>query len=211
MDAKQNAYEHLSKIDLSHKIKTKQNMKYISWSTAWSEVKKFDPNASFRIYPQEMDNCGNTRFWHDDGRSGWVEVGVTICGQEHIEVLAIMDMRNKAIAADAITSVEANKSYKRCMVKAIALHGLASHIFEGEDLPEETVKVLDLHEEIKGLLNKKCGLSAKAKERCAELCREAERKANPEMDEESITGNYMNIADSEILEVLKKNLMAVRK
>lgn len=204
-------FEYLSRVDVADKIRVKQNLKYLPWSAAWAEVKKYDPCATFRIIPQVIDEGGNTRFWHDDGRSGWVEVGVIIKGQEHFEVLSVMDMRNKAIPADQITAVEANKALKRCMVKAIAMHGLGLYIYSGEEVPEETSKIQELQDDIKEILTKKCALSTKAKDRCAELCKDAERKANPGMDEESITGNYKNIDDSDILEVLKKNLMAVRK
>ena len=38
-------------------------------------------------------------------------------------------------------------------------------------------------------------LSDKAKEKVAELCKAAEKKANPNLDDESITGRYNNIND----------------
>lgn len=201
----------LNAIDVSGKVKQKNGLKYLSWSSGWAEVKKIDPDATFRIYPQIMDGYGNTRFWHDDGKTGWVEVGVTVGGIELVEVLAIMNLKNNAIPADQITSVDANKAMKRCLVKAIAMHGLGLYIYEGEDLPEETTKVNELQEEIMELVKKKCAQSAKAKEKVASLCKEAEKQANPHMDEDLISGNPMNIEASEILEELKKKLLAVRK
>ena len=152
-------FETLNKIDVSNKIKTKNNLKYLSWASAWAEVKKVFPDATYQIIPQIMDERGNTRFWHDDGKTGWVEVAVTINGIELTEILAIMDFKNKSIAAEDITSVDANKSMKRCLVKACAMHGLGMYIYEGEDIPEETSKVLDLQNEIKELVAKKCQLS----------------------------------------------------
>ena len=173
--------------------------------------KKCYPDATFRVIHQIVDDGGNTRPWHDDGRSGWVEVGVTIEGQEIIETLAIMDHRNKAIAADQITSTEANTSIKRCLVKAIAMHGLGLYIYEGEDMPEEAAKVIELREEIMALISKKCALSDKAKSEVGDLCKAAEREAYPMAGEDEISGNPRNIEDVELLEKLKRQLMAVRK
>lgn len=204
-------FDTLNKVDVSNKIKTKNNLKYLSWASAWAEVKKVFPDATYKIYPQIMDEFRNTRFWHDDGRTGWVEVSVTINGIELIENLAIMDFKNKSIPADEITSVDANKSMKRCLVKACAMHGLGMYIYEGEEIPEESSRVIELHEEIDDLAKKKCQLSDKAKEQVSLLCKNAEKEADPGIPEDAITGNYKNIKDATILENLKKRLMAIRK
>lgn len=204
-------FETLYNLDLSSRLKTKGNLKYLSWPVAWAELKKVAPDANFRIIPQIIDEGGNKRFWHDDGKSGWLEVSVTAGGIEHTEVLPIMDMRNKAIPADQITSVEANKTYKRCLAKAIGLHGAGLLVWNGEDLPEETAKVNELQAEVMDLVKKKCGLSDKARTKVGALCKEAEKQANPHLDDDLISGNPMNIDSSEILEDLKKKIMAVRK
>ena len=193
------------------RLKEKGNLKYLPWAAAWAEVKKAYPNAEYRIIPQIIDMTGNTRFWHDDGRTGWVEVGVTIDGQEMVEILPIMDFKNKSIAAENITSVDANKSVKRCLVKACAMHGLGLMVYLGEELTEETQEILDLRERIDTLAAKKAKLSEDARKRVAELCRDAERKANPWMEDDLIKGNYKTIEDVTILTELEKNLLAVRK
>ncbi len=211
MEENRSIFEILYDVDLSSRLKTKGGLKYISWPVAWAEIKKVAPDVNFKIIPQIMDDGGNTRFWHDDGKSGWVEVCVTAGGIEHTEILPIMDMRNKAIPADQITSVEANKSYKRCLAKAVGLHGAGLLIWNGEDIPEETSKVNELQAAVMDLVQKRCAQSAKAKEKVAELCKEAEKKANPHLEDELISGNPMNIDSSEILEDLKKKLLAVRK
>lgn len=204
-------FEQLNNADVSNKVKQKNGLTYLSWSSAWAEVKKLFPDATCRRIPQIMDEYGNTRPWHDDGRSGWVEVGVTIDGKEVIESLAIMDFKNKAIPANEITSVEANKSIKRCLVKAIAMHGLGLYIYEGEDMPEETSKLIELRDEVMDLVKKKCDLSDKAKEKVRELCKAAEAEANPHMGADEIIGNPKNIDDVDIMEKLKRQLLAVRK
>ena len=209
--AEKNIFESLNNVDLTEKVKSKNNLTYLPWSSAWSEVKRRYPDANFRIIPQVIDEGGNTRPWHDDGKTGWVEVGVTIDGQEIIETLAIMDFKNKSITADQITSVDANKSIKRCLVKACAMHGLGLYIYEGEELPEEASKTLELQDEIKELISKKCALSDKAKSKVADLCKAAEKEAVPTLDDDAITGNPKNIEDVDILTNLKKQLLAVRK
>ncbi len=211
VDEKNDVFNTLNDVDVSDKVKEKGGLSYLSWASTWSEVKKRYPNATYHIHPQTMDEYGNTRFWHDDGKTGWVEVSVTINEITHTEILAIMDFKNKSIPADQITSVDANKSEKRCLVKACAMHGLGLYIYEGEELPEEISKIIDLQEDVTELAKKKSGLSDKAKDKSIELCKEAEKEANPDLDDELITGKISNINDAAILESLKKKLLAVRK
>lgn len=211
MAENKNVFDTLNAIDVSTKAKEKNGLTYLSWASAWAEVKKKYPDATYMVYDQTLDDYGNTRFWHDDGKTGWVEVGVTIDGEEIVETLAIMDFKNKSIPADQITSVDANKSVKRCLVKACALHGLGLYIYEGEELPEEASKTAELKEKIKSIVAKKVALSDKAKDKVAELCKAAEKQANPELEDDLITGNYNNIENIDILTHLEKQLLAVRK
>lgn len=211
MAEKDNVFAVLNKIDVSDKFDTKNNLTYLPWAAAWAELKKVYPDADYTIYPQIMDEMGNTRFWHDDGKSGWVDVGVTVNGKEIREVLAIMDFKNKSIPADSITSVEANKAEKRCLVKAIALHGLALHIYMKEELPEEVTRANELRDKVDALAKKKAALSEKTKEKVTEICKDAQRKAFPETEEEFINGNYKNIEDADILDELYRKLLTIRK
>ena len=203
-------FETLSSIDLKGKIKTKNSLSYLPWSTAWSEVMKVYPDSTFRVIPQIVDTIGNERFWHDDGRTGWVQVGVTIGGVEMIETLAIMNFKNVSIPAEQITSTDANKAMKRCLVKACAMHGLGLYVYMGEDIPEVTAKIQDLQAKCIETMNKKVELGDKQKARVAELCKEADRNANPNAPDVLITGHPKNIEDEEILENLWKMLKTIR-
>ena len=150
---------------MSGKVKKKNNLSYISWAAAWAEIKKHHPDATYRDYeccdymPREVERTkydadGNmietervyrnvpTRFWFDDGNTGWVKVSVTIGGIEHIENYPIMDHKNQPIPADKITSTDANKAKMRALAKACAKHGLGLYIYEGEDIPENAKKEL---------------------------------------------------------------------
>lgn len=206
---KKSIFETLYTVDVSEKIKEKNGLNYLPWSSAWAETKKVYPDATFDVVPQIMDSYGNTRPWHDDGKTGWVEISVTIEGETINESLPIMDFKNKSIPAENITSTDANKAMKRCLVKCLALFGMATFVFEGEDLPEEATKINNLKTEIKELVVKKCS-TEKGKARVAELCKAAEKEANPLTDDADITGNYANIEEIDILEKLKKQLLAVR-
>ena len=125
-------FETLSAIDVGNRIEKKNGLNYLSWPWAWAELKKRFPDATYRVIndPEGLN-------YHTDGRTCWVEVGVTVAGQEQIETLPVMDFRNASIPKDKVTSYDVNKAIKRCMVKAIGLHGLGLYIYAGEDLPED--------------------------------------------------------------------------
>lgn len=208
---KETVFSVLSKIDMSNKTKEKLGFTYLSWSHAWKAVKEVYPDTSFKVYPQIMDAFGNTRPWHTDSISGWVQVGVTIQNEEIVETLPILDMKNQPIPADKVTSLSANKAIKRCLVKCIAMHGLALNIYQGEDVPEDVARAQELKSTISELIKKKCELSDQACDRVKALCVEAEKKAFPFIDECDIRGQTKYIDDVEILEQLKQQLLAVRK
>lgn len=137
-------------------------MNYISWAAAWAEIKKRYPDATYHVYTCEPEPYQETfteynkdgipvssrtvkrkpqpRPWFDDGKSAWVEVGVTINGLEAKETYAIMDFKNAALPAEKVTSTDANKAKMRALAKACAQHGLGLFIYEGEDMPEGVKK-----------------------------------------------------------------------
>lgn len=164
-------FEKLSAIDVSGKTEKKSNLTYLSWAWAWGELKKSYPDASYTIYENEMDDViayGEQVFlikrtvnYFTDGRTAWVKVGVTVDGQEHIEMLPVMDHRNKSIALNAIDSFAVNKTIQRALTKAIARHGLGLYIYAGEDLPE-TVKEEKQGEQILAALQNALNVYQKA-------------------------------------------------
>lgn len=127
-----NLFNELNSINVSDKIEKKGGLSYLSWAWAWGELKKRCPEASYTVY-ENADGL----FYHHDGRTAWVKVGVTVNGLEHIEYLPVMDMRNQSIKIENITSTAVNKSIQRALTKAIARHGLGLYIYAGEDLPED--------------------------------------------------------------------------
>tara|TARA_R110000764_G_scaffold239198_1_gene337784 strand:- start:320 stop:844 length:525 start_codon:yes stop_codon:yes gene_type:complete len=130
-------FKTLSAIDVNSKTEKKGKFTYLSWAFAWSELKKVSPTANAKVYHDE-----NTNMPYFASKAGvMTKVGITVDGLEHINYLPVMDFRNAAIPADKVTMFDVNKTIQRCMVKAIALHGLGLYIYAGEDLPEEEVKI----------------------------------------------------------------------
>ena len=126
-----NYFQTLNAINVNDKTEKKNGLTYLSWAWAWGEVKKLFPDATYTIYENEAG-------WnyHTDGRTAWVKTGVTVNGIEHIEMLPVMDFKNRSIPLDQITSFDVNKAIQRSLTKAVARHGLGLYIYAGEDLPE---------------------------------------------------------------------------
>lgn len=156
-EATKSIFQTLYDADVTGKVKKKNGLSYISWAAAWAEVKKRYPDATYHVYTCQPDPYEETiteykdgvptvsctvkrtpqpRPWFDDGKSAWVEVGVTINGMEAKETYAIMDFKNNAVKAEQVTSTDANKAKMRALAKACAQWGLGLYIYEGEDMPE---------------------------------------------------------------------------
>lgn len=134
MENKKSVFETLSAINVSGKTEKKKGLTYLSWAYAWAEVKKLYPSATYKVY--ERDTQWGPVNYFTDGRTCWVKVGVTIDGLEHVEMLPIMDYRNKAIPLDKVDSCSTNKTIQRAITKACGRHGMGLYIYAGEDYPE---------------------------------------------------------------------------
>jgi len=115
------------------KLEKKGRFNYVSWTDAWTEVKKRYPGSNVKVYTRED---GYPAFIHKT-HGGFVKVGVIIDGIEHVEFYPILDHYNKTISSELINVFDINNAIKRGMVKAIAMHGLGLYVYAGEDLPQE--------------------------------------------------------------------------
>lgn len=210
--------ETLSAIDVSEYVKEKNGNKYLPWARCWSIVKSYYPRSDYFDETQAicLDDRTIPRPWFDDGKTAWVRTTVVIKSDteeiQHTESYPILDPRNKSMVADSITSADFNKSEKRGLTKAVAVAtGLGLHLFYGEDYNEDVTKTMELLEKVDALAKKKAALSEKAKKQVGDLCKEAEKKAFPDLPDDEIAGNYKNIEDADILASLERKLMAVRK
>lgn len=134
MENKKNVFETLSAINVSGKTEKKNGLTYLSWAYAWAEVKKLYSSAQYKVY--ERDTQYGPVNYFTDGMTCYVKVGVTIEGLEYIEMLPVMDYRNKSIALDKVTSCDVNKTIQRAITKAIARHGLGLYVYAREDYPD---------------------------------------------------------------------------
>lgn len=118
----ENQFAALAAIDVSKHIEKKGNLSYLSWPWAVEKLMRADPMACWEFHAPEMF-----------GESMMVSCTVTAFGKPIKMHLPVMDHRNQA--AKNPDAVLINKNMMRCLVKAIACHGLGLHIYAGEDLP----------------------------------------------------------------------------
>lgn len=117
-----NRFVELAAINVGEHIEKKGQLSYLSWAWAVDQLLRRDPDAEW-TYAEPV------KF----GDSMMVFCTVTAFGKPRTMQLPVMDNRNKAIANPDAFAV--NTAMQRCLVKAIALHGLGLYIYAGEDLP----------------------------------------------------------------------------
>ena len=151
-------FDTLNSINVGEHIEKKNGLSYLAWAWAWAEVKKKFPEATYTIY-ENKDGWN----YHTDGKTAWVKTGVTIEGLEHIEYLPVMDMRNRSIPVENVTSFDVNKAIQRSLTKACARHGLGLYIYAGEDLPESEQQPVEIPNVSADTLRKEIFVIAAAK------------------------------------------------
>jgi len=151
-------FEKLSAINVNAKAEKKNNLTYLSWAWAWSEVKKACPDATYQM--------GETEY--DEALGFMCHTSVCIEGETLEMWLPVMDGANKSMKKVAYsyttrygekqvapaTTFDINKTMMRCLVKNLAMFGLGIYIYAGEDLPET---------ETESPINEKAVAVAKAK------------------------------------------------
>lgn len=212
----QNLFKKAIDLNVNDKVKEKNKLKYLSWASAWNFMKTIYPDATYRVIKNEKDlefkiqeeiyYVPEFTPYHTDGRTCWVEVEITANGITQSQELAAMDFKNQSIPLTKITSTDAQKSIARCLAKCCALFGVGIYIYEGEDLPAEAKAVDNLHNEINELYKKKLTQLGSGEEAKAQILAVCEKELP-----EDLKGNWNLCEDIGILEVLKKELMKVRK
>ena len=125
-----NHYKELASIDVSKYVEKKGKLDYLSWAVAVDFLMKADPTATWAFH--EPQSFADTLM---------VSCTVTAFGKPISMHLPVMDHMNKAVKNPDAFIV--NKNMMRCLVKAIACHGLGISVYAGEDLPndEPAVKI----------------------------------------------------------------------
>ena len=127
----ESVYNNLKAIDVRPKAEKKGRADYLSWAHAWDMLKSNYPQAQRIIYEQPETGLN----YFTDGRTAYVKVGIVVNDLEHIDMLCVMDHRNKSIPIDKVCSFEVDKTIQRATAKAIAMHGLGLSLWTGEDVP----------------------------------------------------------------------------
>lgn len=117
-------WKTLSEVNVNSDKERKGRFDYLSWADAWKHVQQNTENATYELHDDVI--------YPDNSRE--VRCSVTIDGISHMMWLAVMDNNNRAIKNPDARAV--NDARMRCLVKAIAMHGLGLYIYAGEDLPE---------------------------------------------------------------------------
>ena len=155
---KTNYFTELDRVDVTKHIEKKGKFSYLSWAYAVRELKKRHPDATWKVH-----EYGEERIPFIKTECGFfVQVTVTVDGIDATQVHPVLDHQNKTV--NSPNAFQINTSIQRCLAKAIALHGLAIHLYAGEDLPsspplddmqqKELLDLLDDRDTEKGLLNK---------------------------------------------------------
>ena len=131
-----NYFARLNQINVSEHIERKGEFAYLSWPYAVAQLRLADATAFWDV--RRFDGLPYLKT-----ETGYfVEVAVTMQGITLSQVHPVLDGKNRPI--DEPTCFDVNTSIQRCLVKAIALHGLGLYVYAGEDLPngEEQPKAL---------------------------------------------------------------------
>lgn len=137
-------FNTLAAIDCNSMVEKKNGLTYLSWIHAWAEVKKLYPSANYRVV-----NFDGKPYLFDENLGYLVQTEVTIDGETIPMQLPVMDGANKAQAhvsysyktkfgekwVERATMFDINTAIMRCLTKNLAMFGLGSYIYAGEDLP----------------------------------------------------------------------------
>ncbi len=143
-------YGRLRAIDCSAHTEKKNGLTYLSWPWALDMLQQHAPGSTWKLcdFGGELirdgtgalllDEFGDPRAhggaaYETTPAGHFVQARVRVAGVTKSIRLPILDHRNKPIAQPS--SFDVNTSGMRCLVKAIALHGLGLYIYAGEDLP----------------------------------------------------------------------------
>ena len=149
-------FEELSKINVNEYTEDKGGLTYLSWTYAWSELKKRYEDAKYEI--KKFEN--NLPYVYDENTGYMVFTEMTINDLTYEMWLPVMDGNNKSMlnheytykvkeyengtftgnyiekSVAPATMFDINKTILRCLVKNIAMFGLGIYIYAGEDYPE---------------------------------------------------------------------------
>lgn len=123
----ENYFTRLNSINVTEHIEKKSSFAYLSWPYAVAQLRQAEPSASWEVRRFEGLPYQKTELGY------FVEVAVTVQGITLSQIHPVLDADNQPIEHPTVFDI--NTSIQRCLVKAIALHGLGLYVYAGEDLP----------------------------------------------------------------------------
>ena len=146
-------FNQLASLNLNDVAESKNGLTYVSWSDAWKAFKEVYPTATYKIVKNPQTNLP---YFVDPLIGIMVFTEVSANGLTYEMWLPVMDGANKAMQlepytyqvwnktekkydsrkVEAATMFDVNKAIMRCLVKNLAMFGLALYIYQGEDIPE---------------------------------------------------------------------------
>ena len=128
VEAPVNYFTELYRVNVAEHVEKKNGFSYVSWPFAVAELRKRHPTATWEVVrfeglPYQLTPLGF-----------FVEVAVTVNDIRLSQIHPVLDHANRPLKDP--TAFHINTSIQRCLVKAIALHGLGLFVYAGEDLPE---------------------------------------------------------------------------
>ena len=123
-----NYFARLSAINVNEHVEKKGGFSYLSWPYAVAQLRLADASATWEV--RRFDGLP----YLATEAGVFVEVAVTVNGVTLSQIHPVLDGRNRPLLAPSAFDI--NSSLQRCLVKAIALHGLGLYIYAGEDLPQ---------------------------------------------------------------------------
>ena len=127
-----NYFARLNAINVNAHVEKKGGFSYLSWPFAVAQLRLADPTAYW-----EVRRFNGLPYLASDA-GVFVEVAVTVQGVTLSQIHPVLDGRNRPLMAP--NAFDINTSLQRCLVKAIALHGLGLYVYAGEDLPQPTIE-----------------------------------------------------------------------
>jgi hypothetical protein len=122
----------LRKLNVNDHTEKKGRFTDLSWAWAVDQLLQNDPSATWE-YSEPKSFADGTMM---------VFCSVTAFGKTMTSMLPVINNLNKPISNP--NAMDVNTAMQRCLVKAIALHGIGLYIYAGEDLPQEDVEPVDV-------------------------------------------------------------------
>lgn len=125
----ESVFKKLYETNVNEHIEKKGNFSYLSWPYAIAQLRLADPTATWEVkrYADDLP-------YQKTDLGVFVEVSVTVQGITLSQIHPVLDSKNRTLVEPSAFDI--NTSIQRCLVKAVALHGLGLYIYAGEDLPQ---------------------------------------------------------------------------